>query len=477
MWIPFPGAQEDFCSRGEFEALYGGQAGPGKTDCLIALAARQVNHPAYNGIIFRRSFPQLQEIIDRTHQQYPAIGGIYKSVEHRWYFPSGGKIQLGHMQHENDRYNYQGKQFQFIGVDEVTHFSENQYLYMFSRCRSSIPGLIAEIRASANPGGVGHQWVKSRFVDICPHNETYIDPDTGLSRIFIPGKLTDNPALLENDPGYISRLDALPEIERMRLRDGIWDAFEGQVFTELSYRVHAVDDFEPPPEWFKWCTFDWGFSSPFCVLWFTIDPDGVIYLYREWYGCVEGEADKGLRLGSTEIANGIHDREKERINIRLADPAIWSSTPNNPKYGIKGKSVWEDFNQSGLHFLKADNDRKQGKIQVHKRLEVETVVDPETGEIIEERPRFYAAKSCVNFWRTMPEIREDKKDPEDIDTKQEDHIYDCVRYSFMFKPVQVKRFEKAPAGSFSVERKRLMRAQQYAKSRGTSLEEAYRRIK
>jgi hypothetical protein len=477
MWVPFPGAQEDFCSRGEFEALYGGAAGPGKTDCLVALATRQINHPAYSAILMRRTFPQLQEIIDRSHQQYPAIGGIYRSTEHRWYFPSGAKIQLGHMQHENDKYNYQGKQYQFIGFDELTHFSKEQYLYLFSRCRSSIPGLDAEMRSSTNPGGIGHTWVKERFVDVAPHGDTYIDPDTGLSRVFIPGKLTDNPALMENDPGYLARLKALPEIEQKRLIEGIWDAFEGQVFTELSARVHRIADFDPPPEWFKWCTFDWGYAKPFCCLWFAIDPDGVIYLYREWYGCEEGKDDTGLKLGTTEIANGIHEREREKINIRLADPAIWSGTPEKQKYGIKGNSIWEDLTASGLHFLKADNDRKQGKTQVHKRFEVEEIVDERTGEIISERPRFYATESCKHFWRTIPLLREDAKNPEDVDTKQEDHIYDCVRYGFMFKPIVVKRKQFTPQGTFTKERERMIRARNYAKRNGCTMEDAYRRIK
>src|SRR3990172_848697 len=136
MWRPHDGAQTQFLSRGEFEVLYGGAAGPGKTDCLIAAATRYIEHQDYKGLILRRTFPQLQEIIDRCFQRYPELGGVYRSTEHRWYFPSGATISLGHMQHENDMYNYQGKEFQFIGTDELTHFTEKQYLYMFSRCRS-----------------------------------------------------------------------------------------------------------------------------------------------------------------------------------------------------------------------------------------------------------------------------------------------------------------------------------------------------
>jgi len=482
LWVPFPGGQEEFCSRGEFEVLYGGLAGPGKTDCLIALALRQIAHPKYHGLLLRRTFPQLQEIIDRCHELYPALGGVYKTTEHRWYFPSGAIITLGHMQHENDKYNFQGKEFQFVGVDELTHFTETQYLYLFSRCRSSVAGLTAEIRCTSNPGGIGHKWVKARFIDEFKPLETYIDPGSGLSRAFVPGKREDNPALTDNDPGYEARLDALPAIERLRLKLGIWDAFEGQVFTELSQRVHGIPPFDIPPEWYKWMAYDWGYSHPFAALWFAVDPNGIIYMYREWYGAKKDDngkyiPDVGAKISTNEMATGILEREKERVNARVADPAIWSKTPNRHKYGIKGPSVQADFQDAGIFFLKADNDRVQGKLQVHKRFEIETETDEETGEIIEEHPRFYAFNDCTQFWRTMPEMRECPKNPEDVDSDSDDHIYDTFRYGCMFKPVKQRAVHQAPSNTFSTERKRLIRARKYAQSRGVSLEQAYKRIK
>lgn len=381
------------------------------------------------------------------------------------------------MQHENDKYNYQGKEFQYIGVDELTQFSETQYLYLFSRCRSSVEGIPSFVRCTTNPGGIGHFWVRDRFVTIAEPTQTHIDPDSGLSRCFIPGTLDDNPALLANDPTYLARLDGLPEIERMRLKYGIWDAFEGQVFTELSQRVHGVDDFEIPPEWYRFMVFDWGFTAPFACLWFAVDFDGVVYLYREWYGCKEGEANKGLKMSMSEIISGIQQREHEKINARVADPAIWSKTPDKNKFGIKGPSVLEDFQNSGLFFLKADNDRIQGKQAVHKRLETVTDLDESTGEIKGEHPQFLAFKSCTHFWRTLPEMRESEKNPEDVDTTLEDHIYDCFRYGCMFRPVRPKRKQEQPRGTFAAERKRLIRARQMAKQRGMSLGAAYARVR
>ena len=138
-WYPHEGPQKEFCSRPEFEVLFGGAAGPGKTDCLIMEATRYAKYDTYRGLILRRTFPQLQEIIDRCWHWYPKMGATYRSGEHRWNFEGGGIVQLGHMQHEQDKYNYQGKEFHFIGFDELTQFTPTQYMYLHSRARSTDP--------------------------------------------------------------------------------------------------------------------------------------------------------------------------------------------------------------------------------------------------------------------------------------------------------------------------------------------------
>jgi len=279
LWQPHPGPQEDFCSRGEFEVLFGGAAGPGKTDCLIMEATRHVHHPTYSAVIFRRTFPQLQEIIDRCWHWYPKInpGAQYRSTEHRWYWPSGATINLSHMQFEADKYSHQGKEYHFVGFDEVTQFTVSQYLYLHSRVRSTDAAIPIRIRATTNPGGIGHVWCKERFVDIAAPLRPYVDPNTGQSRVFIPASVHDNPTLVENDPAYVKRLEALPEIEKMRLLYGVWDVFEGQVFPDLSQRVHGFEPFQPPPEWEKFMVFDWGYAKPFSIGWYAVDFDGIIY--------------------------------------------------------------------------------------------------------------------------------------------------------------------------------------------------------
>lgn len=476
MFRPHDGPQTEFCARGEFEVLYGGAAGPGKTECLIVLATRYVANPNYKGLILRRTFPQLQEIIDRCWKHYPSLGAYYRATDHRWVFPSGAVINLGHCQHEDDKYNYQGKEFQFIGFDELTQFSETQYLYLFSRSRSTDPSLPAQVRATTNPGGIGHQWVKERFVDRCKPLGTFIDPSSGLSRCFVPGTIYDNPTLVENDPGYLKRLEALPELEKKRLLFGDWEVFEGQAFPELSRSVHSCEPFDIPPEWERWMVMDWGYAKPFSVGWYAIDYDGVMYRYREWYGCKEGEADVGLKMTAEEVAKGILERERgDNVKFRVADPSIFSKGSPNRRRETVGPTVAEDMSGQGVFFLKADNDRIQGIQQMHKRFSFAENVN-EHGEI-EDSANFYAFSDQRHFWRTMLAMQVSAKNPEDIDTDQEDHIADEVRYSCMTRPVQPKRHSQIPVGSFTHERNKLIKARKYAQRHGVSLHVAYQRVR
>lgn len=492
MWRPHPGPQEEFCRRGEYEVFFGGAKGPGKTDCLIAEATRDIGHPRFHGLLLRRTFPRLQEIIDRTYVQYPKLGGQYRSSEHRWYFPSGAKISLGHLQHEEDKRNYHGKEFHFVGFDELTEFTETQYTFVMANIRKSFEGPRLRVRSTSNPGGIGHVWVKERFVDICTPVDfidyksgdgtirqmgvprSYIDPATGESRCFVPATVYDNPSIMVHDPSYVHRLEGLPAIERKRLLEGIWDVFEGQAFPELSQRVHGCEPFIIPPDWERFCAMDWGYAKPFSICWFAVDFDGVMYLYREWYGCKEDVADVGLRITPVDVARGIYEREKERVRFRVADPACWSQVLRRDK--TLGPSIVEDMGREGIHWVKADNTRILGKLQVHERLKVDEETNAE-GEVIKETPRFLAFNDCKHFWRTMQQLYVDVKNPEDVDTDQEDHIYDCVRYAMMARPIVPKRKNVEHYGTFAAERNKYIRAKNYAERHGVSIGVAYTRVK
>jgi hypothetical protein len=484
-WRPHPGFQTEFLRRDEFEGFAGGAAGPGKTDLLIVGALEHVDHPKYHGLILRRTFPRLQEIIDRCHDLYPEFGGQWVAKLHRFEFPSGAKITLGHCQHEDSKRDYHGKEFQHIAFDELTEFEQSQYEFIaLSRSRSTIPELKSKVRSASNPGGIGHSWVKERFVDVATPGRRYIDPKTGLSRIFIPGTVEDNPTLFDNDPDYLARLEALPELEKKRLRYGVWDAFEGQAFPELSARVHMCAPFDIPPEWERYCVLDWGYAKPFSVGWYAVDYDNVIYRYREWYGCKrEAEksqegADVGLKLAAWEVARGIEERERgEKVKHRYADPSIWHPRQESRKNESRGVTIHEDFANEGVYFLKADNDRDHGRQQVHRRFQLEPEIDTETGEVLSEDPKVQIFSTCHGFWRTFPQLRAEERNPEEIDTKQEDHIYDEFRYMCMARPVAPKRVSQIPQGSFRAERDRLIRAKKWARSHGTSVAAAYSRFR
>jgi len=460
--------------------MYGGAAGPGKTDCLIALALRNVWHPRYRGLILRRTNPRMAEILDRTYQLYPqAFGAEWKDGKKTWVFPSGAKIRLGHMEHEKDKYNYQGFEYQFFGWDELTEFEESQYLYLFSRARRTLDLPFPTIfRAASNPGNIGHGWVKKRFrIGLVPPGTTiiekFIHPETGeeivTSRVFIPGRLSDNPSI--NAAEYVENLMHLPEIDRLRLLDGIWDVYEGQAFRELNIDVHGIDPFDIPKEWECFRSFDWGYAKPFSVQWYACDFDGKLYRFSHWYGCAKDERgqwrnDTGLKMTATEIARGIKEREramKLKIRIGPADPSIFSRRIQ--KDGTLGISVADEMGAEGIHWLKADNDRILGRQQVHHRLALDD----------DGRPGIYIFSDDEHFWRTWPLLREYEKNPEDIAEKNvEDHDFDATRYALMFRPAKPRHQVAPDIGSFRRERAKYIKAKSLAAKRGVSITEAYK---
>jgi len=247
-WSPQP-AQEKFLRCGAFECFYGGAAGGGKSDALLAWVAGGVGRGygrAYQGLLLRRTFPELEKsLVRRSFELYPRLGGRDKNGGGRWDFPGGETILLEHCENEKDILRYQGAPFSRVGFDEVTTFTEYQYRYMFSRVRSAVKQRGKGIRATGNPGGPGHQWVRRRWLNWCSRlakkparsgeirwyapdgNDGEIEVDSAhphaRSRSYIPARLSDNAILDSQDPDYRRNLEALPRLERLRLRDGDWD--------------------------------------------------------------------------------------------------------------------------------------------------------------------------------------------------------------------------------------------------------------
>lgn len=439
IWSP-QSKQAVFQSRNEYEALYGGAAGGGKSDALLTEALRQVHIGHYRGLILRKTYPQLSELVDRSRELYSSAypDAVYNDSKHFWRFPSGAKIYFGAMQHTKDRINYQGKRYDFIAFDELTHFTWEEYSYMFSRNRPSGSGTRCYIRATTNPGGIGHSWVKERFITAAPPltpiktTMQVAGPDGKMiemerSRIFVPSTVFDNERLLENDPNYLANLSLLPEKEKRALLYGDWDSFAGQVFSEWKndpshyddrLQTHVIKPFVIPKSWRIYRGFDFGYSRPFAVEWIAVDHDGRAYVIAELYGCT-GTPNEGVRYTPSQIAQRIKTMEKEHINLKgrrirgIADPAISKSET--------GESISDMFAKEGVFFDYGDNERLAGKMQFHYRLTFDS----------RGIPMMYVFETCSNFIRTIPALIYDSVNVEDIDSTGEDHIYDCVRYVLM----------------------------------------------
>lgn len=413
--------------------------------------------PWYKALILRKTFPQLRELIDKTLNYYPRIypKAKYNGSSHTWRFPSGAQIIFGSLNRPQDKIQYQGQAYDFIAFDELTHFTQEEYEYLKSRNRPNGPGTRVYMRATANPGGVGHGWVKDRFITAgapmttIREEASWVDPEgkthTGeQSRIFVPSSVFDNQILMHNDPMYVQRLASMPEAERNALLYGDWDSFSGQVFTEwrndpAHYQdrigTHVIAPFAVPPDWSIWCGLDWGYARPFSVGWYAVDHERRMYAIREYYGCT-GTPNQGVKLEPGEVARRIKQIEADDPNLRgkrihrIGDPAIWMSDGT--------ESIGDLMSRERVHFDKGDHARISGKMQLHHRLAMSDGI-----------PMLYVFSTCKHFIRTVPALVYDETDVEDINTEGEDHIYDQCRYVCMANPIAAPVRKEQPKREWS----------------------------
>jgi len=421
------GPQEDFLAAGETDVLYGGAAGGGKSYAMLIDPLRFAHRPAHRALIIRRSMPELRELIDKSRELYPKAfpGAKYKEVEKMWIFPSGAKMEFGFLERDADVYRYQGQAYSFIGFDEITHLpTEFAWNYLGSRLRTTDPEIEVYLRCTANPGGSGAHWVKKRYIDPAPPNESFRGAD-GLTRKFIPARLQDNPYLAK-DGRYEQMLASLPPTQRKQLLEGNCDVAEGAAFTEFNPFDHVITPFEIPVHWERSKGIDYGYASESACVWGAVDPsDGTLIIYRELYR-------KGL-LG-TDLARMITEMEYEDpFSVSgVLDTACWSRT------GTTGPTVGETLQRAGHKLRRADKNRIQGKIQIHEYLKL-----MQSG-----RPRIQIFNTCPNLIRELQSIPLDKSKPEDVDTNASDHAYDALRYLIMARPrindtiQQLRQFRK-----------------------------------
>lgn len=444
MWIPQRGPQlaaieADWCD----EIFFGGERGGGKSDLQLGYqedgALRYSN--GWRGIMFRKTYPELEELQSRAIEVFPAQGAVFKTQQSAdypfsncWYWPNGAAVKMRYIEREKDYGRYHGHQYTGISNDEVTEYATDSGLKkMLSTLRSS-RGVPCTMRATGNPGGIGHMWVKARYIDVSPPYTPYLDQDNGFTRMFIPSRLADNPALTRKDPNYRNRILAATsgnEALRRAWLDGRWDIIAGAFFGELERSSHAIKPFAIPANWTRFRAFDWGSARPFSVGWWAIAdgegalPRGALVRYREWYGA--SAPNVGLKLTAEDVALGIKKREVgERIAYGVADPSIWKVDG--------GPSIAERMVKLGVTWKRADNSRINGWDQVRQRL---------AGE--DGRPMLYVFDNCAHWWRTLPMMQHDGVRLEDVDTDIEDHAADETRYACMSRPwTMVPKTEPKP---------------------------------
>tara|TARA_R100000900_G_scaffold85234_2_gene67000 strand:- start:2311 stop:4005 length:1695 start_codon:yes stop_codon:yes gene_type:complete len=429
---PNSGPQTNFLASPERDVFYGGAAGGGKSYALLADLLRYCDNPNHRALIIRRTLDELTELVDKSKQLYPKAfpGAVFRESKAMWQFPSGATAWFSYLDKDKDVTRYQGQAFTWIGIDEITHYpTPYVWEYLRSRLRTTDPDIDAYMRCTGNPGGVGGWWVKKMYIDPAPANTPFAatDVETGNAllwpesapngkagqplflRKFIPARLTDNPYLAKSGE-YEAMLRSLPEVERRRLLDGDWDVAEGAAFPEFSRNIHVVEasQVQIPTNWLRLRAADYGYSAPSCVVWGALDWDDTLWIYKEFYG--KGQTAENL-------ANIIINIEGDdpQMYYSVLDASCWNRTGTGP-------SIAETLIRCGARFTPSDRNRLAGKMELHRRLQL----DP-----ISKEPRIKILSTCTNLIRTLSSLPLSKSNPEDVDTKADDHAYDALRYMCM----------------------------------------------
>lgn len=431
---PNPGPQTEFLASSEQEVLYGGSAGGGKSYAMIADPVRYLNNPASRKLLVRRSTEELRELISVSKQLYPeAIPGIkFMERDKTWVAPCGATLWMSYLDRDEDVMRYQGQAFNWIGFDELTQWgTPYAWNYMRSRLRTtSASGLPLYMRATSNPGGPGHSWVKKTFIDPAPWNEAFWAVDENgdtivwpkghsregqplFKRRFIPANLFDNP-YLAGDGLYEANLLSLPEHQRRQLLEGDWSISEGAAFSEFNPRIHVIEPFEIPAGWARFRACDYGYGSYTGVLWFAVAPNEQLIVYREMYVS---------KVTATDLADLVLEAERgENIRYGVLDSSLWHNR------GDTGPSLAEQMILKGCRWRPSDRSRGSriaGKNEIHRRLQVDEFT---------EEPRLVFFNTCRATIAQLPTLPLDKRNPEDVDTNAEDHLYDALRYGVMTRP-------------------------------------------
>lgn len=420
------------------EVLYGGARGGGKSfgALLDWLRHEKVWEAKAKGILFRRTMPELEDMLSKAEELFPAAGGIFKEQSKTWVFPSGAKLKFRYLEQDKHADRYQGHEYNWMCFEEAGNWPNPKPLDKLKACLRSADGVALRLVLTANPGGVGHNWLKARFID--PVKAGKIQHLEGnWTRVYIPAKVTDNPALLNSDPGYIERIKEAagsPEMIKAWL-DGSWDIVAGGMFDDVWRPFHSIAPFDIPSSWRIDRSFDWGSSKPFAVgFWAESDgteatmadgtkrgfPPRTLFRIGEIYGW-NGKPNEGCRKLAVEVARDITEYQKV---VPWGSRVVPGPADNSVHDAENGVCIADDMAKLGVRWEKSDKSpgsRKTGWEAMRKMFKA-------AHKTPMEDPGLFVFDTCRQFIRTVPTLPRDPVKTDDVDTHSEDHIGDETRY-------------------------------------------------
>ena len=398
---------------------YGGARGGGKSWAMrMKLILLALNYDGIQILLLRRTLAELRE--NHLLPMMAVLKGIakYHSGEKEFRFPNGARIKLGYCDSENDVLQFQGQAYEVIGLEEATHFTEFQFLALTESNRAAgnmKERFVPRMYFTCNPGGVGHSWVKRRFID-----RVFNGNEKGEDYLFIKSLVFDNRYIMENNPEYVDTLMNLPEIRRRAMLYGDWDAFEGCFFPEFDPRRHIFySEAEIPQNAVRFRALDYGLDMTACI-WCAVGPDGRVFVYRELYesNLLLSEAAEKI-IAMTETG--------EKIRYTVASPDLWNRRQES------GKRGFDVMAEKGLkNMIRADDSRIAGWRIVREYLK--------SGESFGGEPKLKISNKCINLIRCLPLLRFDNKVREDAaDSPHEiTHAPEALRYALMSRQPKAK---------------------------------------
>lgn len=444
---------------------FGGARGGGKSDAVIGDWASHEDLYKENaiGAAFRRERTQLVELIERAKQILIPIGHRWHEQDKYFRGPNGGRLRFAYLESDSDADAFQGHSYSRLYCEEMGTFPSEAPIAKLQATLRSGHGVPCQMKSTCNPGGPGHQWVKARYrLDTHPQGMEvfrfeYTNPFTKKkiekTRVFIPSKVVDNKYLGDD---YVANLFQVGSENLVKAwLTGDWSVIEGAFFPEWSTDKHVIRPFEIPGGWTRFRSSDWGSARPFSVGWWAVVgddyplddrvlPRGALVRYREWYGA--SAPNVGLKLTAEQVADGIRERELHEPRDIEGNPAISYGVLDPAAFRVDGgPSIAERMSSRKIFFRRADNARvpQRGAMGGWDQLRARLIGDG-------ERPMIYFFSTCKDSIRTLPALQHDPVKAEDVDTEQEDHAPDEIRYACMSRPYVRDNSKAAPGKLLAV---------------------------